>query len=66
MELLAGGGDLAELALPAALTDPLATAGELVKFALDAGGMDNITVVLVPVPAAGDPAQDRSAPQRAT
>jgi serine/threonine protein phosphatase PrpC len=41
---------LAGLALPAALTDPLGAAGALVKFALDAGGMDNITVVLVPVP----------------
>ena len=43
---------LAELALPDALTDPLGTASELVKFALDAGGMDNITVVLVPFPLA--------------
>jgi serine/threonine protein phosphatase PrpC len=44
--------DLAELALPAALTDPLGTAGALVKFALDAGGVDNITVVLAPFPLA--------------
>ncbi len=42
--------DLAERTLPAAVTDPLGTAGELVKFAIDAGGIDNITVVLVPVP----------------
>ena len=42
--------DLAELALPGALTDPLGTAGALVSFALDAGGMDNITVVLAPFP----------------
>jgi serine/threonine protein phosphatase PrpC len=41
---------LAELALPAALTDPLGAAGTLVKFALDAGGMDNVTVVLAPFP----------------
>jgi serine/threonine protein phosphatase PrpC len=41
---------LAELALPRALTDPLGAAAELVKFAIDAGGMDNITVVLVPLP----------------
>jgi serine/threonine protein phosphatase PrpC len=41
---------LAELALPTALTDPLGAAAELVKFALDAGGMDNITVVLAPFP----------------
>ena len=43
---------LAELALPAAGTDPLGTATALVKFALDAGGSDNITVVLAPVPLA--------------
>jgi serine/threonine protein phosphatase PrpC len=41
---------LAALALPAALTDPLGAAAALVKFALDAGGMDNITVVLAPFP----------------
>jgi serine/threonine protein phosphatase PrpC len=41
---------LAELALPSATTDPLGVASELVKFALDAGGMDNITAVLVPFP----------------
>ena len=43
---------LAELALPAALSDPLGTAASLVKFALDAGGVDNITVVLIPFPPA--------------
>ena len=42
--------DLASLTLPGALTDQVGTAGALLKFALDAGGMDNITVVLVPVP----------------
>jgi serine/threonine protein phosphatase PrpC len=41
-------GDLAAMALPGALTDPRATAAALVKFAVDAGGIDNITVVLVP------------------
>jgi serine/threonine protein phosphatase PrpC len=41
---------LAELALPGALSDPLGTAASLVKFALDAGGADNITVVLIPFP----------------
>jgi len=46
---------LAELALPAALTDPLGAAAELVKFALDAGGMDNITAVLAPFPLAPFP-----------
>ncbi len=41
---------LAGLALPGGLTDPLGTALGLVKFALDAGGRDNITVVLAPFP----------------
>jgi serine/threonine protein phosphatase PrpC len=41
---------LAQLALPAALTEPLSAAATLVKFALDAGGMDNITALLVPFP----------------
>lgn len=45
--------DLAGLALPGALTDPLATAAGLVKFAMDMGGVDNITVVLIPFPLAG-------------
>jgi serine/threonine protein phosphatase PrpC len=43
---------LAELALPRALTDPLGAAQELVTFALDAGGIDNVTVVLAPFPPA--------------
>jgi serine/threonine protein phosphatase PrpC len=43
---------LAGLALPAALTDPLDAAITLTKFALDAGGMDNVTVVLMPFPLA--------------
>jgi hypothetical protein len=42
--------ELAELALPQALTDPLGAAQELVKFAIAAGGVDNITVVLAPLP----------------
>ena len=41
---------LAELALPTAFHDPSSAADALLKFALDAGGMDNITVVLVPFP----------------
>ena len=47
--------ELAAMALPAALTDPLGAAAELVKFAIDAGGMDNITVVLAPFPLAPIP-----------
>jgi serine/threonine protein phosphatase PrpC len=42
---------LAELALPSAQTDPLGAAKTLVKFALEQGGRDNITVVLAPLPA---------------
>ena len=41
---------LAGLALPEALTDPVGSASTMLKYALEAGGMDNITVVLVPVP----------------
>jgi serine/threonine protein phosphatase PrpC len=44
---------LAQLALPDALTDPLGAAVRLVNFGLEAGGMDNITVVLAPFPPAG-------------
>ena len=45
-----GAADLAELALPRALTDPLGTAAALVSFALEAGGLDNITVVVARYP----------------
>ena len=41
--------DLASLVpFPAVLTDPLGAAASLVKFAVEAGGMDNITVALIP------------------
>jgi serine/threonine protein phosphatase PrpC len=40
--------DLSILALPKALTDPLGAAVDLVKFAIDAGGADNITAVVIP------------------
>lgn len=46
--------DLAALALPAALTDPLASASSLVKFAVESGGIDNVTVVLIPFPPSAD------------
>jgi serine/threonine protein phosphatase PrpC len=46
--------ELAAMALPIALTRPLDVAADLVRFALDAGGLDNITVVLIPfTPTAG-------------
>jgi serine/threonine protein phosphatase PrpC len=57
-------GELAELALPGALADPLGTARALVSFALEAGGMDNITVVLAPFPpAVPAPEPPASAPE---
>ncbi|HEX4834069.1 MAG TPA: protein phosphatase 2C domain-containing protein [Trebonia sp.] len=41
--------DLASLVpFPDALTDPLAVAVKLVQFAVDSGGMDNITAALIP------------------
>ena len=42
--------ELAAMALPAALTEPLSAARGLVDFAIKAGGRDNITVVLIPFP----------------
>lgn len=41
---------LAEMALPDAVTDPLRAAGALVKFAIESGGSDNVTVVFIPFP----------------
>ena len=38
-------------ALPRALSDPLGAANDMVRFAVDAGGADNITAVLIPYPA---------------
>jgi len=46
-------GDLAELALPKALNDPLSAAVDMVQFAVQAGGADNITAILIPY-AAGE------------
>jgi serine/threonine protein phosphatase PrpC len=56
--------ELASHVLPEALTEPLAAAGELVQFAIEKGGSDNITVVLVPFPPrqADPPAGPASAP----
>jgi hypothetical protein len=38
------------------MANPLAAAASLVKFAVDAGGMDNITVALIPFRRAALPA----------
>jgi serine/threonine protein phosphatase PrpC len=43
--------ELARLALPRALTDPLGAANDMVRFAIESGGADNITAVLIPYPA---------------
>ena len=52
--------------MPAALTRPLDAAADLAKFAIDSGGLDNITVVIIPFPplpaAAGRPPWSRSPP----
>ena len=42
--------ELAAMAMPAAQTRPLDAAADLAKFALDSGGLDNITVVIIPFP----------------
>ena len=42
--------DLAAMALPAAQTEPLPAAAGMVKFAVDQGGLDNITVAITPWP----------------
>ena len=47
--------ELARLALPRALTDPLGAANDMVQFAIQAGGADNITAVLIPYPAPETP-----------
>jgi len=47
--------ELARLALPRALTDPLGAARDMVRFAVDAGGADNITAVLIPYPSPETP-----------
>jgi serine/threonine protein phosphatase PrpC len=52
---LPGAGDLAELALPKALNDPLSAAVDMVQFAVEAGGGDNITAILIPYANRGAP-----------
>jgi len=42
--------ELASMAMPTALTRPLDAASDLAKFAVDSGGLDNITVVIIPFP----------------
>ena len=54
------GGELAALAMPAALDNPRAAATALLLFALEAGGIDNITAAIVPCPIAGPDPQTRA------
>ena len=54
--------ELAELVLPAAIADPLGAVRALVGFALEAGGMDNVTAVLARFPARAALAGPRPAP----
>jgi serine/threonine protein phosphatase PrpC len=42
--------ELAAMAMPTALTAPREAAVSLAKFAIDSGGLDNITAVLIPFP----------------
>ena len=42
--------ELAAMVMPAAQTRPLDAAADLAKFAVDSGGLDNVTVVLIPFP----------------
>jgi serine/threonine protein phosphatase PrpC len=48
--------ELAAMAMPMALTRPLTAAADLARFAIDSGGLDNITVVLIPFPPRADAA----------
>src|SRR5215469_9433111 len=52
---LPDAAQLARLAMPRALTDPLGAANDMVRFAVDAGGADNITAVLIPYPSPQTP-----------
>ena len=46
--------ELAAMAMPTALTRPLDAAADLATFAIDSGGLDNITVVIIPFPPRAD------------
>jgi serine/threonine protein phosphatase PrpC len=56
--------ELAAMVMPSALTRPLDAAAELVKFAIDSGGLDNITAVLIPFPPVAQPESDDLAATR--
>jgi serine/threonine protein phosphatase PrpC len=54
--------ELAAMAMPTALTHPLDAAADLAKFAIDQGGLDNITVVIIPFPLGQSPAPAQAPP----
>jgi serine/threonine protein phosphatase PrpC len=54
--------ELAAMAMPTALTRPLDAAADLAKFAVDQGGLDNITVVIIPFPPRQDAAPTAPGP----
>jgi len=57
------GGKMATLAMPTALHNPRAAAMALLLYALEAGGVDNITVAIVPYPLGEPDAEPGSAAQ---
>jgi serine/threonine protein phosphatase PrpC len=59
---LPDAADLASRALPVALTDPRAAAGALAGLAIEAGGRDNVTVLLARFPPTSAPAVGGAAP----
>jgi len=60
---LPGAAELAAALPPPELgVSPVLIARHLTELALDAGGRDNITVVVIPVPAAGDRRDERPSP----
>jgi serine/threonine protein phosphatase PrpC len=57
--------ELAAMAMPTALTRPLDAAAGLTQFAVDSGGLDNVTVVLIPFPPRAEAVPARSVQHRA-
>jgi serine/threonine protein phosphatase PrpC len=58
--------ELAAMVMPAALARPGDATVELAKFALDSGGLDNITVVAIPFPPRPNSAEEPTAEMPAT